>query len=108
DLLDPAPVRLDILSRDPPGSHQNFEPARAAPLGPCLAAAQEITFGQDSYHLAFIVQYREAADAVLQHQLNGLCDGATPSDSDDVAGHDIRGIHQAASRSSLEFACCRL
>jgi hypothetical protein len=104
DLLDLTTVGSHILLCNPPGPHQEFEPARAVPLGAGLAAAQEVTLGHDPDDLTFIVQYREAADSVVEHQPNGPYDRAATPDRDDVAGHDIRGIHSAASRGLLEFA----
>jgi hypothetical protein len=74
-------------------AQQQFEPARALLFCMHFCAAQQIALGQDTDDFPVAVQDRQAANAAIEHQTNGITDGRISTDRGDVPGHDIRGFH---------------
>src|SRR5450759_2141117 len=66
---DLAAVRMAVFGGDTAGTHQEFEPARAPPLGLGLTAALALAFRQHAYQIAVFVDHRQAADVMLQHHI---------------------------------------
>src|SRR4051794_7744798 len=80
-------LRLGRCSRNQP------KPPRGAALGTGFGPVQQIAFADDPDYPSVVVHHRHAADPVIEHALRRLCDRAVGVDGDDVAGHDIAGLH---------------
>src|SRR5262249_6334605 len=68
DLRALLPGCLPVPRSQTAGAEQEFQPARPLTLSPELATPQKIAFCHDSDELTVIVDHRQSADLVLQHQ----------------------------------------
>jgi hypothetical protein len=83
-------MRMRVYLGEPPGAREDFDPARATPLGPDFDAAQEISLGDDADELAAI-DHREPAHLILQHQFRRLLHHP--------AGHCIGYFHESLTHN---------
>ena len=93
DLFDFSARRMHVVLRQLAGTDNELEPFRAAALGAELAAAQKVALGHDADQLAVLVENRQAADPVLQHQPRGFEDLVVALDGNHVPRHDIFDLH---------------
>ena len=77
---------MHVVAGDAARTHEKFEPARAAALGVGFAAAQEVAFRQHADQGALLVDHRQPADVMLQHQARGLQHGRILVDRDARCG----------------------
>jgi hypothetical protein len=70
------------------GTHEDFEPP-AFPLGPDLAASNEIAFRNDSDQLAGISIPGETANLLVQHYVRSFEDRFVGFRRSHLAGHDL-------------------
>jgi hypothetical protein len=89
-----AGVRLYVVLGEHSRPEKEFDPARALALGAGLGAAQKITFSDDARHSPVLVDHRQAADPMLQHQPQRFEDRGVRRDGDHVPGHYVPGFHR--------------
>src|SRR5581483_611874 len=92
DLGHLAAMLMDKIRSRLARSQDEPQPAAAFALGADFAAADEITFGDDTDELA-AVHHRKTTDMSLQHEVGCLDDGRVRGDGDDRLGHDLVGAH---------------
>ena len=85
-----------VFIRQPAWPHQVFEPARPPALRPGFRPPEKVAFGYDSDQAAFLVDHGQPADMPLQHDANGLQDGAFRLDRYDRRCHYIPDFHGEA------------
>jgi hypothetical protein len=78
---------------EPAGPENKFKPLRPPPLSAQFAPAQKITLGDNPDKLAVLIDYRQAADAILKHQARGLEDRFVGANADDVRRHYVSDSH---------------
>src|SRR4051794_35123671 len=93
DLVDLAPMGAGVFIRKPAGSHQVFQPARSPALGPGFGAPEKIAFRYDADELTAFFDHGQTADVPLQHDADGLQDGAVRRDRYHGGGHDVSDFH---------------
>src|SRR6266702_1163092 len=89
----PAAVFLNKIGRRLAGAENESEPSAALALRADFAAAEEITFRDDTDELASLVNHRKAADMRSQQDIGSLKDGSLRCDGYDGSGHDLMGAH---------------
>src|SRR6185312_1760967 len=97
-----AAVLMNVIGRCRAGAQQECEPASALALRTDFATADEIALRDDPYQSAGRIDYRKAADVMLQHGFRGLEDAGVGRDRDDGAGHDLVRAHMTVSCSMYQ------
>ena len=64
-------IVMGRLTRPQKGS----EPTRSFALRANLATAQKISFAHDAHKFAFVIDHRQSADVVFQHQMDRMTNG---------------------------------
>jgi hypothetical protein len=82
-----AGVRLHVVLGERSRPEQEFDPAPALALGAGLGAAQKIAFGNDADQRSVVVDHRQTADPMLEHQPQRLEDRGVQRNGDHVLGH---------------------
>jgi hypothetical protein len=104
DLFDLAARRVHIVLRQLAGTDNELDPLRPAALRAELAAAQKVALGHDADEFAVLVEDRQAADPVLQHQPRGFEHLVVVLHGNHVPRHDIFDLH---GRHPFGFAARR-
>ena len=90
-------MRLDILVRQHPRSHQELQPARLGMVRPILGPPQKIAFGHHADQIARRIDHRQPADLLLKQQTDDMTDGRIQIDGDDRLCHHIARFHDETS-----------
>jgi hypothetical protein len=81
---------------------QKLDPSRSAFLCAEFRPSQQVALGKDADQRTRAVDDRKAADAALQHQLNGMHDGRVGVDGDRRLRHDIASVHVVSPRQQMD------
>ena len=106
DIFDPLPVRAHIGFGGLAGAKQRIKPTRAPGFGADFGPTQQISFAQDADHPSFVVDDRQPANAMLQHQLDRLGNHGAGRYGNDFSGHHVGNLHHQLPLSRQGSSPC--